>query len=132
MLEVPLGRDRDILLYKDNNNQPTTTTTAARRGITEDRSVRCLPSIATEKRWNIRLQGALKIMETQLAETPYLAGDALTIADIACVGYLFYPEPFGFDRADFPHIDAWMTRIEGTKGWKHPYDLMPGSPADRA
>jgi len=79
-----------------------------------------------------RLQGALKIMETQLAETPYLAGDALTIADIACVGYLFYPEPFGFDRNDFPQIDAWMTRIEGTKGWKHPYDLMPGSPADRA
>jgi len=79
-----------------------------------------------------RMLGALKIMETQLAETPYLTGDALTIADIACCGYLFYPEPFGFDRAEFPHIDAWMTRIEGTKGWKHPYDLMPGSPADRS
>ncbi|AKS46813.1 Disulfide-bond oxidoreductase YfcG [Octadecabacter temperatus] len=79
-----------------------------------------------------RLMGALKIMETQLSVTPYLAGDALTIADIACVGYLFYPEPFGFDRTEFPHIDAWMIRIEGTKGWKHPYDLMPGSPADRA
>ncbi len=79
-----------------------------------------------------RLNGALKIMETQLTETPYLTGDALTIADIACVGYLFYPEPFGFDRNDFPHIDAWMTRIEKTKGFKHPYDLMPGSPADRA
>ena len=78
-----------------------------------------------------RLMGALKIMETQLEEAPYLTGDALTIADIACVGYLFYPEPFGFDRTAFPHIDAWMTGIEGTKGWKHPYDLMPGSPADR-
>lgn len=79
-----------------------------------------------------RLMAALKIMETQLSDTPYLTGDALTIADIASVGYLFYPEKFGFERADFPHIDAWMTRIEGTKGWKHPYDLMPGSPADRA
>ena len=79
-----------------------------------------------------RLMAALGIMETQLTETPYLTGDALTIADIACVGYLFYPEPFGFDRKDSPHIDAWMTRIEGTKGFKHPYDLMPGSPADRA
>ncbi|MBT5294151.1 MAG: glutathione S-transferase family protein [Octadecabacter sp.] len=79
-----------------------------------------------------RLLGALKIMETQLADTPYLTGDALTIADIACAGYLFYPEPFGFDRSDFPHIDAWMTRIEDTPRWKHPYDLMPGSPADRA
>jgi glutathione S-transferase len=79
-----------------------------------------------------RLLGALKIMETQLADTPYLTGDALTIADIACAGYLFYPEPFGFDRSDFPHIDAWMTRIADTPRWKHPYDLMPGSPADRA
>ena len=79
-----------------------------------------------------RLLGALKIMETQLADTPYLTGDALTIADIACAGYLFYPDPFGFDRSDFPRIDAWMTRIEDTPRWKHPYDLMPGSPADRA
>lgn len=79
-----------------------------------------------------RLIGSLKILETQLTETPYLTGDALTIADIANAGYLFYPEPFGFDRNDFPHIDAWLTRIERTPGWKNPYDLMPGSPADRA
>lgn len=81
---------------------------------------------------SMRLQSALKIMETQLGETPYLTGDDLTIADIACCGYLFYPEPFGFNRADYPHIDAWLSRIEDTPGWKHPYDLMPGSPADRA
>lgn len=72
----------------------------------------------------MRLMSALKVMETQLGDTPYLTGDALTIADIACVGYLFYPEPFGFERADFPNINAWMARIEGTAGWKHPYDLM--------
>ncbi|MDA9207258.1 glutathione S-transferase family protein [Octadecabacter sp.] len=79
-----------------------------------------------------RLKGALKILDTQLAETPFLAGDTLTIADIANCGYLYYPEPFGFDRADFPHVDAWLDRIANTPGWKHPYDLMPGSPADRA
>ncbi len=79
-----------------------------------------------------RFQGALKILETQLEQTPYLTGDDLTIADIANCGYLYYPEPFGFDRAAFPHIDAWLDRIANTPGWKHPYDLMPGSPADRA
>lgn len=79
-----------------------------------------------------RLKGALKILDTQLAATPFLAGDTLTIADIANCGYLYYPEPFGFDRTDFPHIDAWLDRIANTPGWKHPYDLMPGSPADRA
>lgn len=79
-----------------------------------------------------RLKGALKILDTQLAETRFLAGDSLTIADIANCGYLYYPEPFGFDRAEFPHVDAWLDRIAATPGWKHPYDLMPGSPADRA
>lgn len=81
---------------------------------------------------SMRLMSALKIMETQLEQTPYLTGDALMIADIACCGYLWYPEPFGFERADFPHIDTWLDRIAATPGWKHPYDLMPGSPADRA
>jgi glutathione S-transferase len=80
----------------------------------------------------MRLISALKILENRLAETPYLTGDSLTIADIACCGYLYYPEPYGFVRDDFPEIDAWLDRIAATPGWKHPYDLMPGSPADRA
>ena len=53
------------------------------------------------------------------------------IADLSCCGYLYYPEPFGFSRADWPHIDAWLTRIAALPGWKHPYDLMPGNPSDR-
>jgi hypothetical protein len=35
-----------------------------------------------------------------------------------------YEEPFTFARADYPAIDAWLTRIAATPGWKHPYDLM--------
>ncbi|WP_425597720.1 glutathione S-transferase family protein [Thalassorhabdomicrobium marinisediminis] len=80
----------------------------------------------------MRLTSALKILETQLGETPFLTGAALTIADLACCGYLYYPEPFGFERADYPNIDTWLDRIAATPHWKHPYDLMPGSPADRA
>ena len=58
--------------------------------------------------------------------------DAATIADLSCCSYLFYPEPFGFERADWPHVDAWLARIQALPGWKHPYDLMPGNPSDRA
>ncbi|SPF75517.1 Disulfide-bond oxidoreductase YfcG [Aliiroseovarius pelagivivens] len=79
-----------------------------------------------------RLKGAYKTLEAELSTRDWLVGDQLTIADISCCGYLFYPEPFGFDRAEWPAIDAWLTRISETPGWKHPYDLMPGSPADRA
>ncbi len=81
---------------------------------------------------SMRLNSALKVLDQQLSQTPFLVGDELTIADIACCGYLYYPEPFNFDRAAYPSIDAWLDRIAETPGWKHPYDLMPGSPADRA
>ena len=79
-----------------------------------------------------RLKSAYKVLEGELSQRDWLVGDQITLADISCAGYLFYPEPFGFDRAEWPAIDAWLTRISETPGWKHPYDLMPGSPADRA
>lgn len=79
-----------------------------------------------------RLQAAYAVLNDHLADKEWIVGTSMTIADLSCCGYLFYPEPYGFNRADWPHIDAWLTRIEQTPGWKHPYDLMPGSPADRA
>ena len=79
-----------------------------------------------------RLMAAFKVLEGHLATRDWMVGDAVTIADIACCSYLYYPEPFGFTRADWPHISRWLTRIADLPGWKHPYDMMPGNPADRA
>jgi glutathione S-transferase len=79
-----------------------------------------------------RVKAALDVLEGELAKRDWLVGDGLTMADLSCCAYLYYPEPFGFDRAAYPAIDAWLTRISDIPGWKHPYDLMPGSPADRA
>ena len=73
----------------------------------------------------MRLKSALKVMDTHLDGRDWLAADHLTVADIACAGYLYYDEPFGFDRSDFPNVDAWLDRLAATDGWKHPYDLMP-------
>jgi glutathione S-transferase len=79
-----------------------------------------------------RLKAAYSVLEAHLAGRDWIVGDALTNADLSCCGYLFYPEPFGFDRADWANIDRWLGNIQNLPGWKHPYDLMPGSPADRA
>jgi glutathione S-transferase len=79
-----------------------------------------------------RLAGTYKVLNGHLEGRDWMVGDALTIADLACCGYLYYPEPFGFDRAAFPAIDRWLDRIAAEPGWAHPYDLMPGSPKDRA
>ncbi|CUH63977.1 Disulfide-bond oxidoreductase YfcG [Thalassovita gelatinovora] len=79
-----------------------------------------------------RLKAAYQILEQHLEGRDWIVGDGITNADISCCGYLYYPEPFGFDRADWPNIDRWLNNISKQPGWKHPYDLMPGSPADRA
>ena len=79
-----------------------------------------------------RLKAAYEVLNGHLDGRDWIVGDDITNADLSCCGYLYYPEPFGFDRSDWPHIDAWLTRLSETPGWKAPYDLMPGSPADRA
>ena len=73
----------------------------------------------------MRLASALKVMEAHLDGRDWLAGDEITIADIGCAGYLFYEEPFTFDRAEYPNIDRWLDAIAAQPGWKHPYELMP-------
>ncbi|MFD1797425.1 glutathione S-transferase family protein [Paracoccus aurantiacus] len=79
-----------------------------------------------------RLKSTYRTLDTHLTGRNWVADDTFTIADAACCGYLFYPEPFGFDRADWPNIDRWLDGIAALPGWKHPYDLMPGNPSDRA
>ncbi|MGC9370218.1 MAG: glutathione S-transferase family protein [Paracoccaceae bacterium] len=79
-----------------------------------------------------RLKSVYKVLDQHLEGRDWMVGDAPTLADFACCGYLYYPEPFGFDRADWPNIDRWLAGLSALPGWKHPYDLMPGSPADRA
>ncbi|WP_171174733.1 glutathione S-transferase family protein [Ruegeria sp. HKCCD8929] len=79
-----------------------------------------------------RLKAAYQVLNAHLEGRDWIVSDGVTNADLSCCGYLYYPEPFGFDRADWPHIDAWLTRLSEQPGWKHPYDLMPGKPSDRA
>lgn len=79
-----------------------------------------------------RLAAAYATLDAALDGRDWLVGDAVTNADFSCCGYLFYPEPFGFARADHANIDRWLSNIEALDGYKAPYDLMPGSPADRA
>jgi len=71
-----------------------------------------------------RLKSAYTVLNGHLENRNWIAGPAVTIADLSCCGYLYYPEPFGFDRKDWPHIDRWLDRIAALPSWKHPYELM--------
>ena len=71
-----------------------------------------------------RLKSAYKVLNAHLENRDWMVGSALSNADISCCGYLFYPEPLAFSAPIAPYR-AWLTRIETTPGWQHPYDLMP-------
>ena len=79
-----------------------------------------------------RLRGSYKVLEAALEGRDFLVGDTITNADMTCCGYLYYPEHFGFEKSQWPNISRWLNNISQTPAWKAPYDLMPGSPADRA
>lgn len=72
-----------------------------------------------------RLKAAYAVLEAHLSGRDWMVGAAPSIADLSLCGYLYYPEPFGFDRGDWPAIAAWLDRIAALPGWCAPYDLMP-------
>ena len=72
-----------------------------------------------------RLRAAYEVLDAHLAGRDWIVGDGVTNADLSCCSYLFYPEPFGFARADWGNLDRWLSNVEALDGWRHPYDLMP-------
>jgi glutathione S-transferase len=79
-----------------------------------------------------RVRGAYQVLDGHLAGRDWIEGSGVSNADLTCCGYLFYPEPFGFDRAEWPNIDRWLANIEGLPRWRAPYDLMPRAFPPRA
>ena len=71
-----------------------------------------------------RAQGAFGLVEKHLAGQDFIVGGRPTIADFSMVGYLYFDEETGIDRAQFPNIVDWTKRIAALPGWAHPYQLM--------
>lgn len=60
---------------------------------------------------------ALGVMERQLAQTPFLAGAAYTIADIALYAYTHVAHEGGYSLERYPGIRAWLARVEKQPGF---------------
>ena len=76
-----------------------------------------------------RGRAALGVLDQHLTGRDWIVGAAMTIADLSCVGYMFFVDEFPIDwDKDYPAVTAWRERIRALPGWKHPYDLMPGHP----
>jgi len=75
-----------------------------------------------------RARLAFGVLDRHLAGRDWIVGDAMTIADLSCIGYMFYQDEIAVDWAEYPNLVAWRERIRALPGWQHPYDLMPGHP----
>jgi len=56
---------------------------------------------------------ALAVMEQHLAGTPFFAGGAYSVADIALFAYTHCAPDGGFDLARYPAVSAWLARVRG-------------------
>jgi glutathione S-transferase len=78
-----------------------------------------------------RVETSLALVDSQLAERPFLVGEAPTIADLSLAGYVFYPEEYGIDFGAYVHFERWRQRLSALPGFVGPYELMPRAPAKR-
>lgn len=68
---------------------------------------------------------ALQVMEGALRERPFLAGGAMSVADIALFAYTREAGEAGFDMAALPAVNAWLGRVEADSGHV-PMSWLPG------
>ncbi|CAN7192335.1 glutathione S-transferase family protein [Aminobacter sp. LjRoot7] len=74
---------------------------------------------ATPERMQALLDGgnkALGVMQVQLEKTPFLAGDAMSVADIALYAYTHDATIGGYDLDAFPAVKAWLARVAADEG----------------
>lgn len=60
---------------------------------------------------------ALSRLNAQLERTPFLCGDAYTVADIANLGYAPLGAEAGIDMDPYPAIPRWVERIRALPGF---------------
>ena len=60
---------------------------------------------------------ALRLMDEHLVRSRWMAGDNVTLADIALFPYTHVAEEGGFGLEDYPQICRWIERVESLPGF---------------
>ena len=58
------------------------------------------------------------VLNDQLKKTTYVAGDALTLADVSAASYLMYSEPARIPLQRYSEIQEWLRRITALPAWQ--------------
>lgn len=68
--------------------------------------------------WGLdKVQRHLAVLEHWLGQSKYVAGDAVTIADIFGASYVSLPRTIGGDLRAFPRVASWLDGIEARPSW---------------
>jgi glutathione S-transferase len=62
--------------------------------------------------WHREGTRTLQVLDAELRNRPYIAGDTLSIADLALYSYTHCAEDGGFNLTEFSALRAWFARIE--------------------
>jgi glutathione S-transferase len=75
-------------------------------------------------------QAALEVLNERLETSDFLAGKRYSIADISLYAYVHVAHEAGFDLSEYPALQEWIQRVEGTRGFMN--DLQPYPPNAQA
>ncbi|MFC4863551.1 glutathione S-transferase [Pseudomonas sp. JS3066] len=64
-----------------------------------------------------RAHTLFQVMDSELAKSPFLAGDAATIADVSNYAYIAHAPEGNVSLQDYPNLRAWLARIEALPGF---------------
>ena len=56
------------------------------------------------------------VLNGQLEGKQFILGDRMTLADYAGAVWFGYEQPCQLPVSEFPHVQAWLKRVEGQKG----------------
>jgi glutathione S-transferase len=88
-----------------------------------------VPEVFADRRR--RGRDALATLERGLQDRPFLAGEAYTVADLACYGYAHVADDAGVPVAEFPAVAAWVARVAALPGFEEPLAPLPAHARDR-
>ena len=69
-----------------------------------------------QKRYHEEAKRLYGVMNTQLGKNEYMAGDAYSIADIACYPWISRFERHQVDLNDFPNVKRWFEQLTARPG----------------
>lgn len=98
------------LFWEQRSHEPAIAVRVAQEAYLGNRDEELSPALLTKG------YAAFARMELQLQRTPYLVGDALTLAGIALVAYTRGAHKGGFELSHYPAVKVWVARVERDLG----------------